>query len=389
MEHQNGQNGDYGPPPPRESRGRSLERFEESLRRLDPPKWMSRNSAATASTVTTDSEASDLSTSSRYTITPTNEQLHLSFSTGAGSGAARSSSSSRPRYADHRRSYSAQRGATAASSSLWRTDPVPPRTPSSRGPSPAPPGSRPATAGGRFHSSSFSRWSASTLCSDSAGGYTSTGENTPTESVVSAFSMRSGCGANADPPMYQPPRLLVNSYHQQTQQHPHYYHGAAFQNRPLGHHQRPYLGWRSQEGGLNDDPRSLKYVNPAERLAYSYRRASRSRSGGDVHSTPFYPPDPLTSCQTLPRGGGGNSHLNNNNCQIAEKFLHDSIRSVSSAIMEFCQAEDVPPPPPPSRAVQRPRTHKTASTGGGHQRAKIVWLESSFVSTASPNKSKL
>merc|ERR1712109_119708 len=53
----------------------------------------------------------------------------------------------RPRYSDHRRSYSAQRGAVpSASASFWRTT-----TSSSREPSPGP-GSRPATAAGRFQS---------------------------------------------------------------------------------------------------------------------------------------------------------------------------------------------------------------------------------------------
>ena len=117
-------------------------------------------------------------------------------------------------------SYSAHRGTTSASSSYWRTEQA--RTPCSRGPSPGPV-SRPATAGGRFQSSSFSRYSSSTLCSD---GNFSNGNNTPTDSVdTSAFSMRSSIHGVHTEPLYPPPMYPAPVY-----------------QKPLPHNRRPYLG---------------------------------------------------------------------------------------------------------------------------------------------------
>jgi hypothetical protein len=291
------------------SRGRSLDRFEESLKRLDPPPWMKAREESTESSLR----------SSQTTITTPND---LSF---------RLSTSSRPRYSDHRRSYSAQRsGTTSASSSLWRTENA--GTPSSRGPSPAP-GSRPATAGGRFQSSSYSRWSASTLCSDSNCG--STGNNTPTESIISAFSMRSN-GTNTEP-VYHPPPTASHNF------------------RALNHMQRPYLGWRSQESLVDDDLTS-KYSTPAERLASSYRRGQIQQARKQRESA-------VRNHHSLPR-----------NCIAEQLYVHESIKSVSSAIMEFCQAQDVPAPPPPQR-------RRSGRSKDGINRPKIVWLESSFVSS--------
>lgn len=323
--------------PPASVRGRSLERFEESLRRLDPPRWMNRQ----ASTTTTSHDYS--STSS------TVGQRYVSPASAAASSQVDndilSRAQSRPRYSEHRRSYSAHRsGSTSNSSSYWKTDCVPPRTPSSRGPSPGP-GSRPATAGGRFHGSSFSRWSASTLCSDSAG--YSNGNNTPTGSVVSGYSARSSL-PGGDSGMYNP-------YGHQRHQ-------------LLTSHQKPYMGWRSQDNLMDGSAHSSKCTTPTERLAYSYRRAHMS-GGGEGGPNNAYA---ASLSQSLPR-----------NC-LSEQYVHDSIRSVSSAIMEFCRAEDVPPPPPPAR-----RRGRSKDTAAGHQRAKIVWLESSFVSSNTNPKSKL
>ena len=282
-------------------RGRSLERFEESKKRLEPPAWMTQPVGA----------------------------LDYKASTS-------SSANSRIRYSEHRRSYSAQRSNTA-SSGLWRS------STSSRGPSPAP-GSRPATAGGRFHAShQFSRWSASTLCSDG-----SNGDNTPTDSVISAFSMRSSALGTPTQPLYPPPPLP----------------------RPSSSHiRRPYLGWRSQDSlnENNDDyqrkPSSTHFMSPAERLAYSYRKANASTPG--LHQA---------SLATKRQEGIHRA------CRASyqQTFLHDSIKSVSTAIMEFCNAEDVPQPPPPTPPAVK-YAHRRAKD---HHRTRIVWLESSFVSAA-------
>ena len=283
-------------------RGRSLERFEESKKRLEPPAWM-------------------------------NQPLdHLNYKN-------QSAAPTRIRYSEHRRSYSAQRSNTA-SSGLWRN------STSSRGPSPAP-GSRPATAGGRFHAShQFSRWSASTLCSDG-----SNGDNTPTDSVISAFSMRSSALGTPTQPLYPPPPLP----------------------RPSSNHvRRPYLGWRSQDS-LNEhndyyrNKSSVHFMSPAERLASTYRKSNISALG--LH--------PEAKRCHLQRGGEGGR------ASCEQKFLHDSIKSVSTAIMEFCSAEDVPQPPPP----------QLSSTNFAPRKSRIVWLESSFVSAAATTngdcKSKL
>ena len=260
-------------------RGRSLDRFEQSCKRLDPPAWIRQQSP----------------------LPPLNKE--------AGS------KSSRPRYSDHRRSYSAQR--PSASTSFWRPPPT------SRDPSPLP-GSRPATAAGRFHGGQFSRWSASTLCSD--GGQFSNGDNTPTDSVISAFSMRSSLHAGpCTEPIYHPPNNLL---------------------RVKPHH-KPYLGWRSQDSLVNDHDTSARLLTPAERLAQSYKKRGSTQA-------------------TQKR----RCHLDNASSQ---QLVHDSIKSISTAIMEFCQAEDVP--------QQRPDTSNHGQRQK-RQKGRIIWLESSFVSSA-------
>ena len=294
-----------------EDRGRSLNKFQQSLKRLDPPAWI-RQQSPLPPLVTEEPKRT------------------------------------RPRYSDHRRSYSAQRGAVpSASASFWRTT-----TSSSREPSPGP-GSRPATAAGRFQSSHFSRWSASTLCSD---GQFSNGDNTPTDSVISAFSMRSSFQGTE--PIYHPPSLLPVP-------------GRPPNNSYSNHIKRPYLGWRSQDSLINGAGGSVsesRYLTPAERLAWSCKqqqqRASSAGGFGGGGSGP---------------GGGGSLHRHNRAMQ-QHQMVHDSIKSVSTAIMEFCQAEDVPQPPPPLPAAPSiPRRRK-------EHRAQIVWLESSFISSEAKSK---
>lgn len=269
------------------SRGHSLDRFEQSKKRLDPPLWIRHQTP----------------------LPPLNIR--------------RDETKGRPRYSDHRRSYSAQRNTTAPSASASFRRHV-----SSREPSPGP-GSRPATAAGRFQSSSFSRWSASTLCSD--GGQFSNGDNTPTDSVYSAFSMRSSI-VNAEPPCYRPPQYRA----------------------PSSQARRPYLGWRSQDSLVT--PEDSRFLTPAERLARSYKK--------DVRQPPA-------------------SAKNNGRVVAAfpqhHQLVHDSIKSISTAIMEFCQAEDVPSLPPAAPCI---RSAVGGGHGGGRPRNRIVWLESSFVSSS-------
>ena len=308
--------------------GRSLDRFEQSLKRLNPPAWI-------------------------------RQQSPLPPYAGRQEPGQSSTSRTRPRYSDHRRSYSAQRNGegthpSASNSSFWRTT----ATNSSREPSPGP-GSRPATAGGRFQSSTFSRWSASTLCSD---GQLSNGDNTPTDSVISAFSMRSSV-LGAEPPSYPAPIL--------TPRPP----SSAM------HHllpKRPYLGWRSTDSlnakGDSDDRTSTSaFMTPAERLALSYRRAVAS-------------PLPFSSSSrnghALREGQRPASRLAK---AVESNFVHDSIKSVSTAIMEFCQAEEVPPPPPAStrhaKAAGNAPLEPEMRPRRKEPRMQIIWLESSFVSS--------
>jgi hypothetical protein len=73
----------------------------------------------------------------------------------------------------------------------------------------------------------------------------------------------------------------------------------------------------------------------------------------------------------------------------AEWFVHDSIRSVSSAIAEFCKADDVPLVPlSTEEKVRRRRGRTQVRNEGSHApKSRLVWLESSFVSsTTNVNK---
>ena len=293
------------------NRSRSLNRFQESLKQLDPPAWIRQQSP----------------------LPPVSVQ--------------EPKTRTRPRYSDHRRSYSAQRGTMpSASASFWRTT----TTSSSRGPSPGP-GSRPATAAGRFQSSQFGRWSASTLCSD---GQLSNGDNTPTDSVCSAFSTRSSFQTTE--PIYHPPTLLPVL-------------GGRHTGSGVGTHlhtpvKRPYLGWRSQDSLINGTTSESRYLTPAERLAWSCKHQQKRDAmlaNGAKHGSD---------------GGGLHPHPHPRHARLLQQhnmLVHDSIKSVSTAIMEFCQAEDVPQPPPPQPPVGPVRRRK-------EQRAQIVWLESSFIS---------
>jgi len=196
------------------------------------------------------------------------------------------------------------------------------------------------------------RWSASTLCSD---GQFSNGDNTPTDSVISAFSMRSSLQGTE--PIYHPPPMLP------VMGRPPYGAGSGYSTT-----KRPYLGWRSQDSLINgaavaEDGKS-RYLTPAERLAWSCKQQQQRAASMAVGTS-----------------GGGGLGLNPRQARVLHQhqLVHDSIKSVSTAIMEFCQAEDVPQPPPLPAvppAVRRRKEH----------RAQIVWLESSFVSSEAKSK---
>ena len=195
------------------------------------------------------------------------------------------------------------------------------------------------------------RWSTSTLC-DSA----YSGNNTPTDSVISECKS-----------------------HVSTRS---YLHSSNNTMR-----QKSYLGWRSQDN-LLDSKTSAFSNDPTQRLAYTYKqgilsgRASvtgvstdRSRLStqdfGGIRSQSY--------SRSLPRNCFGSqlSHLKPNqlNPQDSQTDLHESIKSVSSAIMEFCKADDVPLPPPDEK-IRQMRTR----TKDQHQKSRVVWMESSFVS---------
>ena len=200
-------------------------------------------------------------------------------------------------------------------------------------------------------SAAVGRWSTSTLC-DSA----YSGNNTPTDSVISDyksnFSTRS------------------------------FLHSSSNTNM----RQKLYLGWRSQDN-LLDSKLSTLSNDPTQRLAYTYKqgvlsgRASVSGTVSDrgrgLSSDDFVGARSQSYSRSLPRNCFG-SHLHqltSNQPHEQQHELHESIKSVSSAIMEFCKADDVPLPPPDNKTKQR-----HIRTKDQHQKSRVVWMESSFVS---------
>ena len=175
----------------------------------------------------------------------------------------------------------------------------------------------------------------------------STGQNTPTDSVVSGRSILDG--------------------------------GGAGYSRPT---QKPYLGWRSQENVATDGRCGRN--TPNERLASSLRRSQQS---GLDRTTPFGSLNSSLAGSSQWRGSGRFSR--DGTPGPADWFIHDSIRSVSSAIAEFCKADDVPAAPVSAEDKIRRRRGRTRVRGESDYppKSRIVWLESSFVSsTTNVNK---
>ena len=166
--------------------------------------------------------------------------------------------------------------------------------------------------------------------------------------------------------------------------------------------QKPYLGWRSQDNLLDSKLSNLSN-DPAQRLAYTYKhgvlsgRASvagtvghfgvgGSRLARDGGSFGYIDGTARSQSysRSLPRNCYG-SHLtealpHSSLQQDQQNELHESIKSVSSAIMEFCKADDVPLPPPDERTKRR-----QIRTSNQHKSTKVVWMESSFVSEKNPS----
>jgi len=118
---------------------------------------------------------------------------------------------------------------------------------------------------------------------------------------------------------------------------------------------KPYLGWRSEEN-LNDGIRNLSNT-PNQRLANSLRTSKLSGSlGSGLAVSPW-----------------------RKETYKEDWYIKDSIKSVSSAIAEFCKAGDVSV----SCLEEVPKVkHKNRSRcrDKWKEKPRVVWLESSFVS---------
>ena len=145
-----------------------------------------------------------------------------------------------------------------------------------------------------------------------------------------------------------------------------------------GGHAKPYIGWRSQDNLV-----SGRMTTPTERMAYSLRRGNLAggSSTGSVRS--WTQPSSTSSFFHQQHSRFTPSQQRSDRLAGEQQLVHDSIRSVSSAIMEFCNAPDVPLPPPDVDTLKRRHRSKERQ-----QRSRVVWLESSFVSAASSNPAK-
>ena len=101
-------------------------------------------------------------------------------------------------------------------------------------------------------------------------------------------------------------------------------------------HSKPYLGWRSQENVSSESQRHSGgggRNTPNERLAHSLRRSQQSGLDRFGNSN-------FAGNQNFYGSWQGHNRSTRDNAP-ADWFVHDSIRSVSSAIAEFCKADDV------------------------------------------------
>ena len=123
-------------------------------------------------------------------------------------------------------------------------------------------------------------------------------------------------------------------------------------------------------------PTSKTHVNNTQNSDPALPKAIIDQPGG-LSSDDFGGARSQSYSRSLPRNCFG-SHLHqltSNPPHEQQHELHESIKSVSSAIMEFCKADDVPLPPPDNKTKQR-----HIRTKDQHQKSRVVWMESSFVS---------
>ena len=119
---------------------------------------------------------------------------------------------------------------------------------------------------------------------------------------------------------------------------------------------KPYLGWRSTDNLQNDAESSnpVLLVTPNERLARRYHHPAtqqRSASSSRISSSSF-------------EGGGGFDRPRSTALREFPHFgVHDSIRSVTSAILDYCENDDA-----------------NGASKDEITRPKMVWKESSFLS---------
>jgi hypothetical protein len=123
---------------------------------------------------------------------------------------------------------------------------------------------------------------------------------------------------------------------------------------------KPYIGWRSQEN--ISQCQDMHCNTPSQRLAYSLRKSKQSGSLNSIVA------------EDSPR--------HKNVTKSNDWYIQDSIKSVSSAIAEFCNADDSSTLPT-SQEELLAKKHRSRGRCRDHSepKAKIVWLESSFVST--------
>lgn len=136
---------------------------------------------------------------------------------------------------------------------------------------------------------------------------------------------------------------------------------------------KPYTGWRSQEN--ISDCHKMHCNTPSQRLAYSLRKSKQTGS--------------LSSIVAEDSSRHRKSHKKEFDAPASDWYIQDSIKSVSSAIAEFCNADDVPVLPPTQEELLA-KKHRSRGRCRDHNepKPKIVWLESSFVS-AKTNSEKV
>lgn len=135
----------------------------------------------------------------------------------------------------------------------------------------------------------------------------------------------------------------------------------------------PYTGWRSSENLLSSESNnsnSFHYSTPSERLMQSMY----NKKGDSKQRYMSMSQDHLDSGSSIRRPG--KMPLRN---EIPTYKIHDSIRSVTSAIIEYCGNE---------KSSHRSLKGSNNAPEFMTPRSKVLWVESSFVSGTTATKSK-